>query len=85
MESNPQFKMSEALLDHGITKSGILPIANFKEILQRRIFLSNEETSQLIMNYDPMNRQQIKVPDFLNDLKEQVFDAGLRIQLTEIS
>jgi hypothetical protein len=76
--------MSTALLEHGITKSGILPIANFKDILERRIYLGGDESSHVIMHYDPMHRQSIKVAEFLTDLKEHLFEKDIRIQLTEL-
>lgn len=49
---------------------GLMPTQGFLELIQKRMFFNYEEAQNLAYFYDPMQRQQVKIAEYLTDLRE---------------
>lgn len=84
LDSETQYSLHKALLSRGITKLGTLKENDFEDLLQRDMYFTRDDAINVYNHYDPMNRSEMKIAEFLNDIKDKVLNTVVRIALTEL-
>lgn len=56
----------------------------FESLATSTFQLRLDEAATLLAHYDPMGRQDLRVADFLDDVKDLVQDTGRRLELIDI-
>lgn len=48
------------------------------------MYFTRDDAINVYNHYDPMNRSEMKIAEFLNDIKDKVLNTVVRIALTEL-
>ena len=61
-----------------------MQIKSFESMLMMMLRLRYDEANHLITHYDPLGRQEVRMQDFLDDLKDEIVDVGRRMEIINV-